>query len=71
MGTNIDIKRMSVDERLALIEQLWDSLDPEDVPLTDEERAELDRRLDEMENDPERGIPWEEVLRQIRECPSP
>jgi len=66
MSTNVDIKTMSVDERIALIGEIWDSLDPADVPLTDAQRAELDRRLDDLENDPDLGIPWEEVLRQIR-----
>lgn len=66
MSTNIDITKMSVDERLALIGEIWDSLDPADLPLTDAQRAELDQRLDDLEKDPDLGIPWEEVLRQIR-----
>jgi putative addiction module component (TIGR02574 family) len=30
------------DERLQLIEELWESLDQDDIPLTEEQRAELD-----------------------------
>jgi putative addiction module component (TIGR02574 family) len=44
-----------------------DSLRPEDVPVTDAQREELDRRLDDLEGDPDLGIPWDEVLRRIRE----
>ncbi|MEW6745698.1 MAG: addiction module protein [Planctomycetota bacterium] len=60
---------MTPEERLALLEEIWDSLQPEDVPVTDAQRRELDRRLDDLEGDRDVGIPWDEVLRQIRERP--
>jgi len=54
-----------------MIEELWDSLSdqPESVPLTDAQRQELDRRLDDLERSGPKGIPWEEVLEQIRTRP--
>jgi putative addiction module component (TIGR02574 family) len=64
---NLDLEALTPEERLTLLEEIWDSLDPEDVPLTDAQRSELDRRLDDLERDRDLGIPWEEVLRQIRE----
>ena len=67
MSSNVDIKNLTAEERLTLLEDLWDSLDPEDVPVTDAQRAELDRRLDDLELDRDLGIPWQEVLRQIRD----
>ena len=48
------------------MEKLWDSLEPEDIPLSDAQRGELDRRLDDLESDSVLGIPWEDVLRRIR-----
>jgi toxin ParE1/3/4 len=42
----IDISKLTPDEKLDLIDDLWRSLDPEDLPLSPELRAELDRRLD-------------------------
>ena len=65
---NIDINELSRDERLELIEELWDSLATKlgQVPLTEAQQAELDRRLDAMEQDGGEGIPWEQVLTQIR-----
>ena len=39
------------------------------VSLTDEQRQELDRRLDDLEHSGAKGIPWEEVLEQIRNRP--
>jgi putative addiction module component (TIGR02574 family) len=71
--THVDIKALSPEQRLALMEEIWDSLDPGDVPVTDAQRAELDRRSADLDRDMELGqplgIPWEEVLRQIRERP--
>lgn len=64
----VDIHKLSADERLRLIEELWDSLcaTPEAVPLTEAQRAELDRRLDDLEREGPVGIPWEDVARRIR-----
>ena len=66
---NIDINRLSRDERLDLIQELWDSLAPtqDELALTEAQRNELDRRLDEMDRDNTLGIPWDQVLIQIRE----
>ena len=64
--STIDIAKLSAEERLALLEQLWDSLSPEAVPMTDAQREELDRRLDELDREGPVGIPWNEVLDRIR-----
>lgn len=66
--SRIDIAKLSPEERLELLEQLWDSLSdtPEAVPLTDAQRQELDRRLDDLDRDGPVGIPWNEVLDRIR-----
>ena len=46
-------------ERLRLVELLWDSIAavPETVPIPDEVKTELDRRLADFEADPEAGSP--------------
>jgi len=67
MSSKVDIKNLTAEQRLALLDDIWDSLTPEDVPVTDAQRAELDRRLDDLEGDRDLGIPWDEVLRQIRD----
>lgn len=58
------IEAMSAAQRLELIGKIWDTLDPDDVPLTDEQKRELDRRLDDHARDPG-GIPWEQVRREL------
>lgn len=64
------ILKLPVAERLDLVEAIWDSLadSPEAetaLALTDEQRAELDRRLAEHLQDPSSAIPWEEVRRRL------
>ena len=63
----VDIASMTAQERLSLLDALWDSLaaTPEAIPLTEAQRAELDRRLDDLEAEGPVGIPWEEVLNRI------
>jgi len=66
MGTTrIDIERLSADDRLRLLERIWDSLAPDAVPVTEPQRVELDRRLDDAEHDGSVGIPWDDVMRRL------
>jgi putative addiction module component (TIGR02574 family) len=60
-----EISRLSPEERLMLIGELWDSLDPADVPITGTQRAELKRRLDSFEQDRSDGITWEQLRAQL------
>ena len=66
----IDIDRLSPEQRLRLLEQIWDSLSDDEVPLTRAQREELDRRLDDLEREGPRGIPWDEVLDRLDFDPS-
>jgi len=64
----LNIDDLTPEERLRLIEELWDSLNemPGTVLLTNAQREELDRRLDDLERSGPEGIPWDQVLQQIR-----
>ena len=65
---SIDVAKLSPEERLHLIDEIWESLsaDPACVPVTDAQRGELDRRLDDLDREGPVGIPWDEVLRRLR-----
>jgi len=67
VGT-VDIGSLNWDERLRLLEELWESLreTPEAIPLTNAQREELDRRLDELDREGPTGIPWDDVMQRIR-----
>ena len=66
-----ELLKLPVQERIDLAMALWDSIaEPdleENLPLTEAQKAELDRRLAEHDRNPSRGIPWEEVQRRLRE----
>ena len=66
-----ELFKLSAAERLELVEELWDSLsdDDEALSLSDEQRADLERRLAEADADPTGGSPWEEVRERIRNRP--
>ncbi len=61
---SLGIERLSVDERIALVEEIWDSI-AEVTPLTEAQRRELDRRLEDHEANPDDVVPWEAVKAAI------
>lgn len=65
---SLGIDSLSVEKRLALVEELWDSIvgeHPAAVPLTDAQRTELDQRLAEHEAHPEDVVSWEDIKASI------
>ena len=62
-----EIRDLSVPERVALVEQIWDSVvkDEAKFQLTDAQGAELDRRLATRDSHPMRGATWPEVKARI------
>lgn len=60
---SLGLDRLNVTQRLALVEELWDSLatDFESIPLTEPQRQEIDRRLAAHRANPQAAIPWEQV----------
>ena len=65
-NVEFDFSKLSVSERIQLAEDLWDSI-PEaaDLPLTDAQKAELDQRLEDLEQHPDAGEPWEVVRARL------
>ena len=64
--------RMSPDERLALIAQLWDSLDDHHVPLTAQQnrKTQLERRLTTLDYDRIQSVAWETLKAELElRCP--
>ncbi len=59
--TAVDIARLTPQERLDLIGALWDSLTPEDVPLSPAQETELERRMATFEADKPGAVAWETI----------
>jgi putative addiction module component (TIGR02574 family) len=64
--THDEITRLSSDERLALIAQLWDSLEDHQVGLTPTQLAELERRLATHEEDHTQSVTWETLRAELK-----
>jgi len=62
-----EVESWPVDERIRLVQDVWDRLaDHGDEPeLTLEMKTELDRRIEELDRDPDVGVPWEEVKARV------
>ena len=62
-----NVLSLSVPERIQLVEDIWDTIAevPEEIALTDEQKAELDRRLDAYHQNPGEGSPWGLVRERI------
>ncbi|HJT78115.1 MAG TPA: addiction module protein [Gemmataceae bacterium] len=60
---SLGIDRLSVSERLRLVQEIWESIaaDVERSPLTEAQRQEVDRRLAAHRANPQAAIPWEQV----------
>jgi putative addiction module component (TIGR02574 family) len=67
-GLVAEILALPLEERVQLVEAIWDSISavPEALPLTEWQKGELDRRLAELEADPDTGSSLEEVFARIR-----
>ena len=60
----IDISSLSKEDKLVLLDELWAELEraPSPLQLSNEQRLELDRRLDTLDKEGPTGLSWEELL---------
>lgn len=56
-------RKLSLDEQIELVEALWDDIVERNAvpPLTEAQKAELDRRIADHEANPDDLVSWEEV----------
>ena len=60
MSTQLEqILALPIDERIKLVEDIWDSIAavPEAVQLSDEQMAEIERRLEDYRRNPDDVVP--------------
>ena len=63
---SVDFHHLSPQERIDLIGEIWDSIEAEAVPLTPAQTAELDRRLETLDEDIKHGKDARDVLADLR-----
>ena len=62
-----EILKFSVAERIQIVEDIWDSISsaPESLELSEAEKAELDKRFKSYQENPNEGIEWETLKKNI------
>ena len=60
------MKRLGVEDRLEIIGALWDTIDPDALPVEPEVATLIDERLAESDADPLAGESWEDVKESLR-----
>jgi putative addiction module component (TIGR02574 family) len=63
-----DILKLSVEERLHLVQTIWDSIsgEAEEAPISDEHKTILNERLDSYMKNQENNVSWEEVKERAK-----
>lgn len=60
-----DIQGLSNAEKILLVEQIWDSIDKTDIPLSAAQKKELDRRLAQHAKGETKFSSWDEVKKRL------
>jgi len=62
-----ELQKLSTADKFALAVELWDELssNSEEIPVTEEQLNELDRRFEQYRRDPDKVITWEEAKAKI------
>jgi putative addiction module component (TIGR02574 family) len=62
-----EVLELDVPERIKLAQAIWDSIAevPSAVPISEADKAEIDRRLEAYYRDPGLGKPWSEVREKL------
>ncbi|MFM8741518.1 MAG: addiction module protein [Cytophagales bacterium] len=63
-----EILRLSVEERISIIELIWDSLDTEQGGdlLTPEQKDDIERRIEKHEKGEGKTVTWSEIESRLK-----
>jgi len=66
---DIPLESMTVPEKLMAIETIWDSIckSPNDVPVPDWHKQELENRIKRLESGESQLLDWEDVKNRLNE----
>ena len=68
VSNRLNIRELSIEERILLAQDIWDSIvaEEESLTLTEFERQELDSRMETYDVALERGITWEAIIQRVK-----
>ena len=63
---SLGIDKLNITDQIELIGDIWDgiSCETESLPLSDEFKKEMDRRIDEADANPDSGMLWDDAKRE-------
>ena len=64
----LNVSELSIAERILLVQDIWDSIadEGEQIKLTVDQKAELDRRMKDYGESPEEFSTWDDVKRSLQ-----
>jgi putative addiction module component (TIGR02574 family) len=67
-ATLAQIATLPVDQRLKLVQAIWDGIAAEEAlpGLSDDQKRELDRRVAELDSNPDDVLTWEQIKARVR-----
>jgi len=66
--TLAELTTLPIQDRLRIVETLWDSINTDArVSISPDQREELTRRIEKHEKDPDDVFTWEQVLDRLRD----
>ncbi len=60
------IRKLSVQERLDLVERIWESIDQEAAPFTDNQWREIQKRLQHYRANPKSALTYAQMKAKLR-----
>jgi putative addiction module component (TIGR02574 family) len=65
---SLEIKKLSVAERILMVQEIWDSIaaEQESLAVTEAQKTELDRRIASHDASPNEGRSWGEIKRRLK-----
>ena len=59
------IANLTAAEKAELLDEVWESLEADALTLSDEQRDELDARIERLEKNPSDVVPWAQVRSEL------
>ena len=63
-----EIKKLSVGERLSVIGEIWESIDKEEVQITDAQKLEVRERIERYKKGQTKFFSWEEIKADLNKA---
>lgn len=56
-----ELLKLSVSERISLIEKIWDSIPSDEIDLSEAQKNELDKRIERLKTGKTKFYSWKEI----------